>query len=411
MGGMLMYIKRHIENAIKEYGDMFGAVLLCGARQTGKSTVLRECLPTMNYVTLDDYAVLEGAADTGLFFKDNRPPLIIDEIQYEPKLFRGIKLILDKSRDKGQFYMSGSQQFRMMKNVSETLAGRLGILNMSALSMREIMGEEFRDAFLPTEDYVATRAAAGTALDYDELWRLIHNGGMPEFYANRRMKWDAYYSAYLRTYIERDVMDLSQVGDSRKFASFMACAAARTGHVLNKAALASESGVTAPTVDRWLSILEASGIVFRLRPYSNNSIKRETKSPKLYFLDTGLAAYLTGWSTPETLKSGAMSGAYFETFVFGEILKSYYNNGTLDPALYFYRDRNGNEIDLLIEENRTLYPIEIKRHASPTKNDIKSFALLDSLSGVTRGPGCEICMYDKVVSLSDKDKSLPVSYI
>ena len=407
----MSYIARHIEKTIAEFGEMFGAVLICGARQVGKSTVLQRCMPNVNYVTLDDYIRLEEAADANLFFRNNKIPMIIDEIQYAPGLLRGIKMILDRSHEKGRFYMSGSQQFHIMKNVTESLAGRLGILNLLGLSMREITGADFRDSFSPSESYVEARRKSVAALDDDAVWRAIHTGGMPELYDNKKMRWDAYFAGYLRAYVERDVRELSQVGDTRLFVSFMTSVAARTGQLLNKAAIANEVGISAPTVERWLTVLEGAGLVYRLRPYSSNAIKRETKSPKLYFLNTGLAAYLTGWKTPEVLRNGAVSGAYFETYVFGEILKSCYNNGIIDPAIYFYRDRNGNEIDLILEEAQTLYPIEIKKHASPSKRDIAAFAYLDAIPGRKRGEGCVVCMYDGVVMLSERDRALPVSYI
>lgn len=407
-----MYIKRHVEKALREYGEMFGAVLVCGSRQVGKSTMLRKCLPAMSYVTLDDYTVLEEAAnDANLFFKNNEPPMIIDEIQYAPNLFRGMKIALDRTHAKGQFYMSGSQQFHIMKNVAESLAGRLGIIELLGLSMREIEGINFYDPFLPTERYIAERKKFTDGINADALWRSIHSGGMPELAANPKISWNAYFAAYLRTYIERDVRDLSQVGDTRMFVSFMTSIAARTGQILNKSAIANEVGVSAPTIERWITILEGAGLVFRLKPYSNNAIKRETKMPKLYFLNTGLAAYLTGWNTPDVLRNGAMSGAYFETFVFCEILKSYYNMGIIDPAIYFYRDRDGHEIDLLLEEGQILYPVEIKKHASPTKRDSGSFSCIDGIYGKKRGEGCVICMYDKVVMLSEVDRAIPVSYI
>jgi len=348
---------------------------------------------------------------SGTFFKDNPPPVFIDEIQYAPNLFKQIKIIVDRDKTKGQFYMSGSQQFRMMKNVSESLAGRLGLLTLLGLSMREKQGIGFLQPFLPTDEYFSARKHNGKELAYDDVWMNIHRGSMPELYANEDFDWQMFYGAYVKTYIERDVRELTQVGDEVKFLRFMTVAASSTGQLLNLASLARDVGISQPTAERWLSILVTSNIVYLLRPYSNNIPKRTVKTPKLYFLDTGLAAYLTKWNTPDVLKNGAMAGAFFETFVVTEIIKSYYNKGILELPLYFYRDKNMNEIDLLIEDNGTLYPLEMKKHADPQKKDIAAFEQLDNIPFVKRGPGGVICLYDNLVTLKDNDHVIPVKYL
>ncbi len=407
-----MYIRRHAEETVEKLSKMFGAVLVTGPRQVGKTTMLQTMVGGINYVTMDD-AVLRASAveNSNTFLKDNSPPVFIDEVQKAPELFPQIKIYLDASRQKGQFYLSGSQQFRMMKNVSESLAGRIGILTLLGLSMRERTGVEYRAPFLPTEEYLTQRREQLALISYNDIWNMIWRGSMPELSVNPDFDWRMYYGAYVTTYVERDVKELAQVGDEVKFTRFMAVLAARNGQLLNLQSAAGEVGISQPTADRWLSILTASRIVYLLQPYSNNLTNRAVKTPKLYFLDTGLAAYLSRWNTAEVLKSGAMSGAYFEAFVISEILKSYYNCGISEPSLYFYRDKDKKEIDLIIEENGTLYPLEIKQHADPSTKDLKNFDVLSHLNGVNIGPGGVICTYDRLVTLKDGFKAIPVNYL
>jgi predicted AAA+ superfamily ATPase len=391
---------------------MFGAVLVTGARQVGKTTLLKEVTGSIGYVTLDDKIQLVGAIEqSGTFFKDNPPPVFVDEVQHAANLFPQIKIILDKEKKKGQFYLSGSQQFEMMKNVSESLAGRLGILNLSGISLRERYGVSFRKPFLPTDEYFADRQKEKADIPYADVWNVMHRGSYPELCANPEYDWQMFFAAYVRTYIERDVRDLAQVGDEVKFTQFMTVAASCTGQLLNLASLARDVGVSQPTAERWLSILVASNLVYLLKPYHNNITKRTVKTPKLYFLDTGLAAYLTRWNTADVLKNGAMAGAFFETLVIGEIIKSYGNMGILDLPLYFYRDRDGNEIDLLIEDGGMLYPIEIKKHADPEKSDVSKFGLLDKIANIKRGPGGVVCLYDNLVTLHGSDRAIPIALL
>lgn len=407
-----MYIDRHAEKTIRKLETMFGAVLVTGPRQVGKTTMLKKLAENVKYVTLDDPLLLVSAIEqSGTFFKDNPPPLFIDEIQYAPNLFPQMKIIIDRDRKKGQFYMSGSQQFIIMKNVSESLVGRLGLLTLLGLSIREKQGVDFFESFLPTEEYINARTKNCKDIPYDEVWYNIHRGSMPELYTNAEFNWQMYYGAYVKTYIERDVRELTQVGDEVKFLHYMTVAAGCTGQLLNLAYLARDVGISQPTAERWMSILVSSNIVYLLRPYSNNITKRTVKTPKLYFLDTGLAAYLTKWNTPDVLKNGAMAGAFFETFVISEIIKSYYNKGILDLPLYFYRDKNMNEIDLLIEDNGTLYPLEMKKHADPQIKDVAVFGQLDKIPSVRRGPGGVVCLYDKLITLKGNDRVIPINYI
>lgn len=406
------YIKRHAESTVQKLSEMFGAVLVAGPRQIGKTTMLREIAANMNYITMDDMMIRAAAQEeSSTLFKDFPPPVFVDEIQKAPMLFEQIKLLLDRSRKKGQFLLCGSQQFRMMKGVSESLSGRVGLLTLLGFSLRELYEIDCDTPFIPTDEFFSERKKSLANVSYDDIWYAIHRGSMPELCSNPEFDWQMYYSAYVNTYIERDVRDLSEIGDTLKFMRFMTAAAASAGQLLNLASLARDVGISQPTAERWLSVLTSSNIVYLLKPYSNNITKRAVKTPKLYFLDTGLAAYLTKWNSPDVLKNGAMAGAFFENFVISEIIKSYYNKGIIDPPLYFYRDKDMNEIDLLIEQNGTLYPLEMKKHADPKKDDVSAFSLLDNISGIKRGTGGVICLYDELVPIKDGDRVIPVRYL
>lgn len=407
-----MYRKRLAESTVNTLSQMFGAVLVAGPRQVGKTTMLKNLTKDISYTTLDDIIVRTSAQEqSGTFFKDNPPPVFVDEIQKAPVLFEQIKMYIDRDRKKGQFFMCGSQQFKMMKGVSESLSGRIGLITLLGYSLREIKNVDFNAPFIPTDEYFAARKQHLANIDYDEIWKIIHRGSMPELCENPDFDWQMFYGAYLRTYIERDVREITEIGDTVKFSKFMVAVAAMTGNLLNLASLARDVGISQPTAERWLSILVASNIVYLLQPYSNNITKRAVKTPKVYFLDTGLAAYLTKWNTVDVLKNGAMAGAFFESFVVSEIIKSYYNKGILEPPIYFYRDKEMNEIDLIIEDAGILYPIEIKKHADPTKKDIETFKLLDKIPNIKRGCGGVVCLYDNLLSLSDKDKVIPIKYL
>lgn len=405
-----MYIKRHMEAAIHKAEKHFSSLLVTGSRQVGKSTLLRKVKPDLPYVTLDDPFALQAAVEqTGTFFKINPPPIIIDEVQYAPALFPYVKMRADEGREKGLFFMTGSQQFKMMKNVSESLAGRVGLLNLLGLSMRELRAEDFSVPFVPSDAFLSARRAHAQPLDYKYMWDFIHRGSLPEMHATE-MDWQMFYGAYTKTYIERDVRELTQISDKLKFLKFMTVLAANIGNLLNLASVSRDVGISQPTVERWLSILCTSNIVYLLEPYHNNVTKRAIKTPKLYFMDTGLAAYLTKWNTPEVLEHGAMAGAFFENFVIVEIMKSYYNAGQ-EPPIYFYRDKEQREIDLLIHQDGMLYPIEIKKHADPHKRDIAAFDVVDKLPDIKRGNGCVVCAYNNLLPLPEKDFVVPVSFL
>lgn len=405
----MKYIKRHAEKVMAEQEKMFKVLLITGARQVGKTTMLRNLKPNISYLTLDDKILNDNAVnDPNMFLKSNPSPLIIDEIQYAPNLLRYIKINVDNNEKKAQYYLTGSQQFNLMKDVTESLAGRVGILNLLGLSMREIENCEFNEPFLPTEEYINSRNKNIMNISVDRVWDIIHRGAMPALYEEEGNP-ELYYSMYVSTYIERDVRNLTQVGDTLSFLKFMTALASRIGQLLNLSSIANEVGITITTAQRWLSILVTSNIVYILEPYYNNIMKRAVKTPKIYFFDTGLAAYLTRWSNKDVLKNGNMSGNFFENFVIIEILKSYYNHGELQPPIYFYRDKEKREIDLLIEQNGKIYPVEIKKSASPTKDMIKNFSVLGN--GENVGDGAIICMYDKVQNLDEKNRIIPFNYI
>ena len=405
----MKYINRLAEDVIKKQEKMFKTILVTGARQVGKTTMLKNIKPDINYITLDDMILNQAAVeDPDLFLKSNKPPIIIDEVQRAPDLLRYIKIQVDNSEEKEQYYLTGSQKFNLMQNVTESLAGRIGILNLLGLSLREIKKIKFNEPFLPTEEYLNKRRKFEKEISYDEIWNIIHKGSMPALYQNESDV-DMFYSMYVNTYIERDIRNLTQVGDILSFLKFMTALASRIGQLLNLNSIANEVGITIPTAQRWLSILVASNIVYILEPYYNNIMKRAVKTPKIYFLDTGLAAYLTKWKTSEVLEAGTMSGNFFENYVIVEIVKSYYNSGELRPPLYFYRDKEKREIDLIIEENGKLYPIEIKKTAKPEKAMIDNFKALEGIKEI--GEGGIICMYDNIINLDEKNKVIPFRYL
>ena len=405
----MTYIKRSAQEVIEKQEKLFKAILVTGARQVGKTTMLKNMKPDINYITLDDLLLNQSALeDPDLFIKSNKPPVIIDEIQYAPDLLRYIKIAVDNSEKKAMYYLTGSQQFNLMKDVSESLAGRIGIINLLGLSLREIKQIDFNEPFLPTEEYINKRKEKEKSISYGEIWDIIHKGSMPALY-QPESDFDMFYSAYVSTYIERDVRSLTQVGDTISFLKFMTALASRIGQLLNLNNIASEVGISITTAQRWLSILVSSNIVYILEPYYNNIMKRAIKTPKIYFLDTGLAAYLTKWKTAEVLEAGVMAGNFFENFVVVEIIKSYYNKGELRPPVYFYRDKEKREIDLIIEENGKLYPIEIKKTAKPSKEMIDNFKAIEGVKEI--GDGAIICMYDRVMSLDEKNRIIPYQFL
>lgn len=406
-----MYLKRAIEDKLKENMKHYPVILVTGPRQVGKTTLLKEISKdTHQYITMDDLIQRKLLdEDSNLFFKNNSSALLLDEIQYVPEAFQAIKFRVDNIAKQGYYLLTGSQSFYLMENVSESLAGRIAIFQLQGLSLREIFKTEFNKCFIPNEEYFSEREKSLSV--YEDIWSHIHRGYMPKLNINKDMDWNIYYQSYVQTYIERDVRQLTQVGDEKTFMDFMISIASRSGELLNYNAMAKDIGVSLDTVKRWTSILETSGIIFLLYPYSNNHLKRAIKTPKVYFMDTGLLAYLTRWLTKETLQSGAAAGNVFETFVISEIIKSYYNAGISKPSLYFYRDRDQKEIDLIIEDGKDLYPIEIKMTGKPEAKMAKNFSVLKDLSNVNVKTGVILCQYDKKIWLKEDLISVPIEYL
>ena len=398
-----MYIARNCEKTVKYMSERFPVVLVTGPRQVGKTTMLMKIAEKgRGYVTLDDPNARNLAInEPGLFLQRYEPPIIIDEIQYAPNLMQYIKLYVDENKKMGDIWMTGSQMFHLMKNVSESLAGRVGIIKMQGFSGAELDGYD-NEAFLMDSGKLIAKVKERTPKSLKEVYKRIYMGQMPGVYS-RDISPDIFYGAYINTYIQRDIKALTQVADEMLFLQFLTACAARTSQMLNLADIARDIGISAPTAKQWLSILITSGIVILLEPYFNNRMKRIIKSPNLYFMDTGLCAYLTKWNNPESLETGSMSGAFFETFVVGEVIKSYQNLGLQAPICY-YRDKDKREIDLIIEQNNILYPIEIKKSSSPKKDAIRHFHVLDK-SGVNVGVGAVICMARDLLPL-DKDNWL-----
>ena len=406
-----MYIVRHIENVIKKSFNTYPAVLITGPRQVGKSTVLKNLYPNFEYETLDDVNMIRAiSSDPTGYLRLKGTPFIIDEVQKVPDLFGSLKYVIDKDKKNGMYLLTGSQKFELMKNVSESLSGRISVIDLLGLSYREMKGDKFDKPFLPTQEYLLNRKPV-SKLDVKGIWEIIHKGSMPALYENDERDWERYYSDYVNTYIERDVHSLVQIGDTLMFMQFMVALAGRTGELLNMESLAKGIGVSAPTIKRWLSILQASNVIYLLQPFSLNTTKRVVKTPKIYFTDTGLVCYLCRWLTTETLINGAQAGNIFETFVVSEIIKSYYNAGK-EPNLYFFRNGDGQEVDLIFFENGKIYPVEIKKTSSPNVKDIKSFKTLSTyFPSIEIGEGGVICNSESVLPLGENNKIIPINYI
>ena len=407
-----MIIKRSLAQTVDNVSKTFPVLLVTGPRQVGKTTLLEACMDAdIHYVSLDTLNIrLLAQQDPALFLQRYPPPLFIDEIQYAPQLFPYIKAMVDKIRQPGLFWLTGSQRFHLMRNVSESLAGRVGIINLLGLSNAELDGyAEKASSFLPTSDYIANIETYAQSLSLLDVYQRIWRGSFPAVALDENIKHDIFYSSYLQTYLERDVRDLARVGDEGAFVSFVRALAARTGQLLNMSEVGRDIGIDNKTVKVWLSILETSGLIYLLKPYHNNLSKRLIKSPKIYFLDTGLCCYLTQWTSPQALEAGAMSGAILETYIFTEILKSYWHTGCSEN-FYFYRDKDQKEIDLLIDRDGKLYPVEFKKTAMPSLHASKHFSVLDRLSKDI-GQGGVICLTDEWIPLSQTVNAIPVGYV
>ncbi|GHU49296.1 ATPase [Clostridia bacterium] len=414
-----MYINRAMERSIKKISGTFPVLLVTGPRQVGKTTLLTHLAePGRKYVTLDDPDVrMMAKSDPALFMQRYEPPLIIDEIQYAPEILPYIKMSADKNRNNGGFWLTGSQMFHMMKNVSESLAGRVGIVNLFGLSQSEIAGT-VSEVFTTDKDRLLKRLEIAPKMGLNDVYERIFKGSMPAMYSENPPDHLDFYRSYVNTYLQRDINALTQVADEMAFLNFMTVVAARTSKTIQYEEIAREVGISSPTAKSWLSILISSGIVAIVQPYHNNVLKRVIKAPLIHFLDTGLCSFLLKWGNAEILENGAASGAFFESYVFSEIYKSYLNAGR-QPSIYYYRDRDQKEIDLLIYENGTLYPIEVKKTAFPGKETIKHFKVLAPVSEPERfgsleqlkieiGTGAVVCMANDLLPIDRKNWSVPV---
>lgn len=404
--------QRTMADIILQVNKSFPVLLVTGPRQVGKTTLLEMCADdNRNYVTLDDLDARALAQnDPGLFMQTYPAPLLIDEVQYAPTLFSYIKIAVDKKKQKGMYWLTGSQKFYLMKGITESLAGRVAILDLLGLSMAELdLRKGSSTPFLPHDEWLRhanNRALKPAALM--DIYKQIWTGSFPHVNAYSET-WDTFYRSYIQTYIQRDVKDVLNITDEITFHKFLGAVAARTGQLLNYTNLGRDVGIDNKTAKAWLSVLEASGLVYLLRPYHNNLTKRVVKTPKLYFLDTGLCCYLTKWTEFKALEAGAMSGAILETFLVGEILKSYWHNGKT-ANIYYYRDLDQKEVDLIVESGDTLYPVEFKKTATPSRTASKHFHVLKKL-GRNIGTGIVLSFVDKQIPLSQEVTAVPINYL
>lgn len=410
----MAYIERAISKVLKNRVRNSKCTLVVGARQVGKSTLIQHDFSEYHRTTFDDQLTrLQAKEEPKLFFLNNPCPLIIDEVQKEPSVLEEIKQIVDNSQNRGQFILTGSAKLELMKGVSESLAGRVSICELGGLSLREIYQVPFNGHFVPTERYICEREKE--LRHYEDIWEIIHKGSYPELYDVDR-DWLDFYSSYVATYLERDINGLISA-DSITFTKFLTAVAARTGEMLNYNNIASEIGVSEPTVKSWISILERTGIIYILQPYSSSALNRAIKTQKIYFRDTGLACYLTKWLTADALKNSAVAGSMFETFVVSEILKSYSNEGRdYQFQIFYYRGKDKstageNEIDLIIEENGVLYPVEIKMTGNPKASMGSANTILDKIPEKKRGMGVILCMVSQKTYLRENLVALPIEYI
>ena len=404
----MRYIARNLEKVVLEVTKEYPVVLVTGTRQVGKTTMLQKLMEgtDRNYVSLDDLNERNLAkTDPEMFLQLHKPPILIDEVQYAPELFVYIKIHVDKYHNAGDFWLTGSQVFKRMSGIQESLAGRVAVLSLTSLSQAEICGGEMQPFTLDIEELSARRkerTEADTGVIFDRIFR----GSMPAIVSEKNSNSQIFYSSYLTTYIERDVRELSDAIDSLKFLHFITAVAARCGQILNIAEIARDADINQKQAKSWLGVLETLGLIFYLHPYSNNMLKRLVKTPKLYFYDTGLVCYLTKWSSAETLQSGAMNGAILENYVVAEIRKTYLNCGK-DPYMYYYRDKDAREIDIILEHDGVLNPIEIKKSANPGSELIKVFKLLDK-SSAKRSKGAFVCMKPELSAIDRENYIIPV---
>lgn len=408
----MKYLKRELERKFLMMNTHFKVILVTGARQVGKTTMLRHLAEGTDrtYVSLDNRMARQLAkSDPALFFQTYRPPILIDEIQKAPELFEQIKIICDESDEKGQFWITGSQQYNMMVHVRETLAGRIGILHLYGLSQREKQGVLIEDELDLSLQGLLRRQKLFRKNNIVDTYEHIWTGGMPDILDVNQEIRDEYFNSYVETYLMRDATEAGGVSDTIRFSKFLNACAALVSQQVNYATLAQASDISEPTAKVWLNVLEGLGIIYLLKPYENNALKRLVKMPKLYFCDTALCAYLSMWLSPETLMHGAASGCYYENYVVMELVKNYAYS-KIKANLSYYRDSNAKEIDVFIEENNTIHPIEIKKSANPDMRETKKYLLLDKAS-LKRGNGGIVCMCEEVVPIDQDNCFIPSNII
>lgn len=404
----MAYIKRDIEDKIIALSKEYSCILITGPRQVGKTTVLTQLMDSdREYVTLDDLEE-RGLAkrDPAMFLQMHSTPIMIDEVQYAPEIFSYIKIQIDNGAAPGTYWLTGSQAFKLMELAQESLAGRVAILHMPSLSQHEIYGTGDCAPFTLVLSSLKARERANAPADLTQMYERIWKGSMPGLVSGKFSDRDVFYSSYLQTYIDRDVKEQVQLADPLLFRDFVRAAACRAGQMLNLHDIAQDVGVSDDTAKRWLQVLEKSDVIFLLRPYSNNLLKRTVKTPKMYFFDTGLVAYLTRYSSPEILANGAINGAILENYVVSEVIKSYHNNAK-ECLLWYYRDSNSNEIDMVIESDGKLHPLEIKRSVNPGKELIGAFKHLDKAS-LPRGNGAILCLRPKLSAIDRENYIVPI---
>lgn len=421
---MEKYKTRTIEKSLNFLIDKCPVIMIAGPRQVGKTTLLNHLKATskkkINYISFDNVLLrTQAREDPELFLRTYETPIIIDEFQYVPELLSYIKIKVDKARENEMFgdgkevgtmyYLTGSQVFQTMKNVSESLAGRIGILDLFGFSTRELNNEK-EDIFVPDIKLLKKKEKLKNLSTLSIFERII-NGSFPEVNSVNGRNREQFFETYIRTYLERDIRELINIKDEAKFVKFITSVAARTSQEFNAYEISRDIGVDSKTIDEWISVLKNTHLVYMLQSYSNNNIKKAVKKPKIYFMDTGLACYLTGYLSAETLEKSAYNGAIFETYIVSEIIKSFTNNG-IDPRsrLYYYRDTNQKEIDLLIFNDNTVYPVEIKKSANPGKAAIKNFDVVKKF-GCTVGNGIVLCMMENVMPIDENNYYVPIEYI
>lgn len=404
----MKYIKRDLENKILSLSQEYACILITGPRQVGKTTVLKQLADdNREYVTLDDLEERRLAkTDPAMFLQMHSLPIFIDEVQYAPELFSYIKIAIDNGADAGSFWLTGSQAFKLMKLAQESLAGRIAILHMTSLSQHELFGSNENAPFSVDLDSLKIRKKTNAPADMTQMYERIWYGSMPGLASGKFTDRAVFYSSYLQTYIDRDVSELIEKIDKMLFADFVRAAACRVGQLLNVHDIAQDIGVSDDTAKRWLAVLEKSDVIFYLRPYSNNLLKRTIKTPKMYFFDTGLVAYLTRYSSSEILANGAINGAILENYVVAEIRKTYFNNAK-ECLLWYYRDKDSNEIDMVMESDGELHPIEIKRSVNPPTEIVGAFSILDKGS-VKRGKGAILCMRQELSAVNSENFIVPI---